>query len=831
MNMLDTVQVIDINYRMVDFHPVIQIFGARDDGVRRIYNVRGFYPYMYVEASDLDIVIEYAESLGYSAEVVKRFLPIGYQKEPKDLVRITVDNPILIRDLRNDVMKLPGVRAVYETDIPFKNRFMIDNSIHGMSWIKLSSSGYADVHEIEPVERDDSVMPRVMSIDIECMTDGKGLPTPDMFPVIIISLGFEPAYNGRETVVLVAKNMDCDRDDTIFCGDEAGMIAGLMDIIREYDPDIIAGYNSNLFDFPFLLERARRNGIMFSIARDGGPLIITDLPNGNSMVRAAGRVIVDVMNLIKSNFQLRQYNLATAARLVGMEKYDVSASEITEVWSNDINRLISYARQDARITLKLITSLGLIDKYIELARLTGVLLQDVISGGQSQIVESILMREYFKEQRVVPPKRGDDIDEDEQDIKGATVIDPVKGLINDIIVLDFKSLYPTIMIAHNICYTTIADTIADVKTLKTVVGTRFVDRSIKIGIIPRVLNHLLNERIRIKQLMKSATGSAKARYDAKQYALKILLNSFYGYSGYRRSRLYCADIASTVTGIGRHNLERTVERIESLNLTMPDGGDITLKVIYGDTDSVFVHVEPSINAELAERIGKRIAEYVTAYLPKPMELVYESYSPRGLFITKKRYALLLEDGRSMKIRGLETVRRDWCELTTKTLQRCLDCILIEGSVDKAVQHVNDIVRRLRFFDMLEEDVRRSMIEDLILTRKYTRPVELYKNKQPHTELIRKIVSRGGSVPNIGDRISFVIVREGRGFVDRSEDPEYVIKNNIPIDVDYYIHHQILPPVLRLLEMFGVTKNMLIGKYMSLNAGRRNTVQVRISEIE
>jgi len=847
------VQIIDVDYAVPGNSkdgPIVMIYGINNAGRRGVCRVAGFYPYFYVKTKNIGDLMMSLPTGFARVRTVKRYLPIGYQTRMVDVAKITLNNPRHVRDLRTELMTMPGVEGIYEADIPFKNRFMIDNSLYGMGWIEVPDDAFdriIDLSELRGTDRDDNVPLRIMSIDIECYTDGKSIPNANEFPIIMISLAFSEPHEGSDTLVLVAKDACTGvQPQTIFYESEVDMLAGLVSIIQRYDPDIIVGFNSNEFDFPYIVQRARNHCIPLTIGRDGREILISTTPSGTNRIRIVGRVVIDMMNLIKANFSLRQYNLNTVSReLLGMEKLDVKPSEIPVIWDGSdvsaLHRLISYARQDAWLTLRLVFESGLLGKYIELSRLTGVLLQDIISGGQSGMIENVLLREYLKDQRLMPSRLeiGGDEDGDsdsDSDYQGATVIDPIIGLTDDIVVLDFKSLYPTIMIAHNICYTTYVDNtvnIDDRYVNRTVIGTRFVRPDVKLGVVPRILSRILDKRIQLKKLMKNAPAEDYSKYDAKQYALKILLNSFYGYSGYRRARLYCVDIASTVTGIGRYNLERTVSRINSMSSA---DGSIKFKVVYGDTDSVFVQLIPSdgktvITYDLATRIGNEIAQAITRDLPAPMELVFESYVKRGLFVTKKRYALLIKnaDGSErIKMKGLETVRRDWCPLTTKVLSKCIEFLLKEGDVEKAVNYVVETVRRLRSYESMGDDARRELINDLILTRKYTKPIDLYKNKQPHTELLTRLKSRGQSVPNIGDRVPFVIVAKHGGFTDRSEDPEYVLSNrNVLIDVDYYIDRQILPPVQRILEPFGVSRNQLLGKYVGISRGilrKQNSTQ-------
>jgi DNA polymerase I len=235
---------------------------------------------------------------------------------------------------------------------------------------------------------------------------------------------------------------------------------------------------------------------------------------------------------------------------------------------------------------------------------------------------------------------------------------------------------------------------------------------------------------------------------------------------------------------------------------------VKLAVAYGDTDSVFVQCTSrgDLSLEEVSLVGNRLADIVSASLPDPMELEFESIAKRALLIAKKRYALWLFEPKNsgweseIKVKGMETVRRDWCELTSRTLNRVLELVLIDGDVDRAVEHVKKVVSDIRNLDPRKDS---EIIESLVLTRTLTRKTDSYKNKQPHLTVAENLKRRTGIMPSIGTRIPFVIVA-GKGlFVERAEDPDYVRENNVPIDVDYYIKKQILPPVERILGVFGV----------------------------
>lgn len=427
------------------------------------------------------------------------------------------------------------------------------------------------------------------------------------------------------------------------------------------------------------------------------------------------------------------------------------------------------------------------------------------------MVENIILREYMKHSRVVPARPSGEVSDERfdegEELAGGEVLEPKKGLLENIIILDYKSLYPTIMMAHNLCYTTEVVKEKPDDVIKAPSGGIFASQKVVKGIVPAILEDLLNRRLATREKMKTAKDEEYRVLDATQLALKILLNSFYGYSGYARARLYSITLASAVTSFGRQNILRTRSLIEDeiREATLKDGKKLALSVVYGDTDSVFVNLlNRDITLMDAELVGRMIADRVTDSLQKPMELVFDSFAKRAIFIAKKRYALLVVEKTpegikdKIKVKGMETVRRDWCELTTSTVERVLELVLKEGKVDEAVEFVKKTVESIRDIDVRKNP---ELYEQLILTRQYTKKPESYKSRQPHITVVDKLKSRG-IIANVGDRIPFVIIAGNGLFVERAEDPDYAREKNLSLDVDYYITKQILPPVERVLADFG-----------------------------
>ncbi len=841
-------QILDADYTYSDGKPVVRLYGRDESGNSVCCSVPDFEPYFYAKALPemAGILQEKFKEHIKRVEVVSRFEPVGYFKNPVSMLKITLYDPKGVPVIRDEVRKMVG--EVYETDILFRNRYMVDNGLGGMGWAKAEPAAEPvnfDVlsnlkitsRKVEPVDILRNAPLRHLAYDIECLPLNGAMPTPETSPIVIISLAFAPDYNGKKTLVLVGKNVSMD-GEVEACGSEETMLRRFFEIVSDYDPDILVGYNSNSFDIPYIVERIKalnKKGVKIDplMGRDGKPVYYRKFGNV-TRVSVMGRIIVDVLPLLRKEFSLKQYTLRNAAKeLLGAEKLDIPFLEMEAYWKDNGEKLakfIEYARRDSELALLFLLKLRLIDKYIALARVSGTLLQDILDGGQTQMVENLILREYMKHNRVLPARptgeMSDERFDEGEELAGAEVLPPKKGLLENIVILDYKSLYPTIMMAHNLCYTTEVVGERPDEVIEAPSGGVFVSQKVSKGIIPAILENLLNRRQATREKMKTANEEEYRVLDATQLALKILLNSFYGYSGYARARLYSLTLASAVTSFGRENILRTKKLIEEdikeiilkggmafKQENAKDGKCIGLSVVYGDTDSVFVHLlDKDITFDEAQLVGNTIASTVTDSLVKPMELVFDSFAKRAIFLAKKRYALLILEKTAqgmrekIKVKGMETVRRDWCDLTTKTVEKVLELVLKEGKVDEAIELVRNTINSIKLIDASKD---RELFDNLILTRQYTKKVESYKNRQPHITVIEKLKKRG-IVANVGDRIPFVILAGNAIFVERAEDPEYAKNKNLPLDVDYYINKQILPPVERILSDFGVTREMLRG---------------------
>ncbi|MFH1105814.1 MAG: DNA-directed DNA polymerase [Candidatus Aenigmatarchaeota archaeon] len=826
-------QILDVDYTLVNDMPVIRIFGKNEIGEVVCGFFERFLPYFYVIPKDgkKDEMIKFLEKLPFrpqKIESVKKFLPIGFSEDGIEMLKITLKNPATVSEMRDLIRKTDYCENVYEADILFKNRFMSDADIRGMGWVEIVSKPIrtatvranktVKITDIKRIDSLENVPFRYLSFDIEVVAK-KGVPEPRDDPIIIISICFAPDYNKKKSVVLTTKRIE--GDDVMVFIDERGMLESFVSIVNEYDPDIITGFNTNNFDIPYLLKRLEMNKITKNFGRcTEKPVFVREIARGENRVSMLGRISADSYKLVKKNFLLKRYGLGDVAKaLLNEQKNDVAHSEIGKLWngnkSDELKKLVDYARKDAELALKLLINKKLMEKYIELSKISGALLQDCLDSGETTRIDNILLREFNKDGFVIPCKPTFAVNGGEA-LKGGFVLTPVTGLHSKglVLVLDFKSMYPSIFISYNICPTTLVRAETSVETTLTPSGSKFVTANVRQGIIPRILKMLIEERKKTKKLLRGERDvEIRRTLDAKQLAFKILANAFYGYTGYSKARIHVLDVASSVTACGRHLIQKVRDSVER---------NYKYKVIYGDTDSIMIKTDIEDLEEGLKR-GREITEELNKELSGVLEMEFEKMFKSFLILTKKRYAAwrFERDGdtwnEKIEMKGIETVRRDWCELVSETMNRTIDVLLKKGDVKTSVEYFRSVMKDL--------EEMKIPLQKLVITKSVSKNPSSYVGMQPHIELLKKLQARNpGDAPGVGDRVGYVIIKGNQLLSKRTEDPDYVIAHNLQIDSTYYIENQLLPPIERIFSAMGISKSELAGKGRQvsiLDAFKRN----------
>lgn len=800
------IQIIDVDYVMVNDKPIIRIFGKNVKGESVCAFYEDFLSYFYVRGKK---GAELMKSEAVKIENVKR-KDISDNKESKDFYKIITSNPSKTPEYREMLTK-EGV-SVFEADILFKYRFMNDYNLKGMRWIRLKGNEISTntvrakkifkIDSFEEIEKEDVPL-KTVALDIECIPDtGTGLPDAKRDPIIMMSLSFDPTpYKGNKDMVLATR----PGKGVQFYESEEEMLEGFIEIINDFDPDMLTGFNCNNFDFPYILERMRQRNIKPLFGRCNTKSVFDRKIGISHKISITGRFILDSFEVIKKDFSLQRYGLDFVSRkLLNSKKEDVKHSEIGTLWKGSDEsycKLIEYSRIDAVLAMDLVIKLKLLDKYLALSKVSGTLIQDTIEGGETTKIEHYLLREFNNEGYVMQcrPDQRTVMERDKmkkKELVGGYVIEPEKGLHKNVVVLDFASMYPSIIRTFNICPTTIVEK----GGVKSPSGAMFVTKDIKQGIVPRILENLINQRKAVKKVMKKETDEEKKRVlYAKQWAIKILANAFYGYLGYSRAKTYNLGVANSITSYGRNIIAKTAEKIEK---------DFGYKIVYGDTDSVFVLVTENDLDIVAEK-ATTMANAITEHLPGVMALEFEKAFKRFLPLSKKRYIgwcfTPVKNGweESMLMKGIETVRRDWCNLVGDTIKEIIDILLKKDDIKGALKCFRETIEKLNRGEI--------SINKLVITKTMTKSTKSYMGMQPHIELVKKIRARSPEdSPGIGDRIPYIITKGIDILSKRSEDPNYAVEHGMQIDSQYYIENQLLPPMERIFSSLKISKSELLG---------------------
>ncbi|KAK0130072.1 DNA-directed DNA polymerase delta, variant 2 [Cadophora gregata f. sp. sojae] len=719
--------------------------------------------------------------------------------------------------------------------------------ISGMSWVEVPAGNYTMIPENErhsncqieawvsfrdltahkPEGEWAKMAPlRILSFDIECAGRKGIFPEANQDPVIQIA-NVVTRYGEKKPFV---RNVFClDKTSSIVNTQllefdrEEQMLSKWSDFLDVVDPDIIIGYNICNFDFPYLLDRARHLKIrdfdawtrlkgVRSVSKDTN---FSSKQMGNRDTKATntnGRLQLDLLQLVQRDHQLRSYTLnSVCAQFLGEQKEDVHHTMITELFNGtpeSRRRLAVYCLKDAFLPQRLMDKLSCLENYTEMARVTGVPFNYLLSRGQQVKFVSQLFRKALEQKLVIPNLRTDATDEQ---YEGATVIEPTRGYYDvPIATLDFASLYPSIIQAHNLCYTTLLNKnvieklnlVKDEDYIVTPNGDMFCTLKQRKGLLAQILEELLTARKQAKRELAVETDPfKKAVLNGRQLALKISANSVYGLTGATVGKLPCLAIASSTTSYGRQMIEKTKEEVEQ-KYTIANGYSHDAQVIYGDTDSVMVKFGCK-DLPTAMKLGEEAAAYVSSKFIKPIKLEFEKVYFPYLLINKKRYAGLYwtnpDKYDKMDTKGIETVRRDNCRLVQNVIETVLRMILIDRDVQGAQDYVKDTIS-----DLLQNKIDMSK---LVITKALAKAD--YTAKQAHVELAERMKKRdAGSAPTLGDRVAYVIIKGSAGAknFERSEDPIFVLENNIPIDTKYYLDNQLAKPLGRIFEpILGETK--------------------------
>ena len=816
-----------------------------------------------------------------------------------------------------DIHHTPFTFNLHESNVDPMLRYMHEHEITpaGMITMKKSTMKHViddnrksrcdlefdvDCSQTYPGESDKQTPFVMASFDIECTSGDGTFPQatrPDDKIIQVFTTFYrngenEPYYTHAcvlgETTKIENVDMEC-------FDNESDLLLSWQQAIQKQQPDVILGYNILGFDLQYLWDRAlftrcvdkfRYLSKLLDFECELKTKTFTSNAYGHTEsyhLDMPGILQIDLLQIIKREHKLESYKLDhVGEHFLKERKLDVSPRQIFELFAqgpDERKRVAEYCFQDTKLPMRLMNKLTIFPNMVEMANVTRVPFEWLMSRGQQIKVFSQLVYECRKHNYLVPilPKMTKN-----DGYVGATVLHAMAGgYYKPITGLDFASLYPTIMIANNLCYTSrvknygdefeidndettdddrdsgfwkciskkdgskvklkrvkwtlqVEEIVVEIdeetgkETKKTITipknevhyFVQSVNGEDSVGILPMILRNLLSERKRVKKLMAKETDPfKKAMLNGKQLALKVSCNSVYGFCGAAVGMMPCLEIASSVTTLGRGMIEKTKNLVERYYEKS--------EVVYGDTDSVMVKFHTGLEGDAAIlesfRLGEEAGEWVTVELNKDVhykdviDLEFEKVYCPYLLASKKRYAGLMHETRlqvtgekepTIDIKGLQVVRRDNCHIVKEVCNAIIHQLLIKKDIEEAkkivLQVVDDLMDGKIPIDKLV--LSKSMGNVKFITDKdgTIQIKSTYKsNNQPHIQVALKMYQDDpGNAPRSGDRIPYVFIKNVNSTkqFEKAADPVYVVANNLEIDDEYYLDHQIMNPVSDLMRI-------------------------------
>ena len=801
----------------------VHIFGRTEDG-KSVHVETPFEPYFFVKVPpDRTPKALIQEIQPSSSAVIRRKDLWGFRnQEESTFLKLGFRTLAEMKECR------PRGLKIYEKNLDPVLRFMHRTEIKSTGWIKVpdnASPGHdstcqldfcvKDWRTLKPIDRDDIAPLRITSLDIESYSESGAFPNAfkekdTCFQVAITTKEFgREGYLDRKCLcVKKTTGPECESFET-----EREMLERLGRYLCEIDPDIVTGWNIFGFDLEYLYTRAVVTGAgpdahMWGRMR-GLPneLVVKRLAsnalgsNDLKMVPMIGRYVFDMFQDVKREHKLESYSLNNVSKtFLGDQKIDMPVKEMfvrfREGDPDKLGEVADYCIKDTELPHRIAEKLCLIQNLIEMAKATWVPLSYLSERGQQIKVFSQICRKARELGFMVPTMYANKNSSDDK-YQGATVLDAQTGAYyGPITALDFASLYPSIMRAHNLCYSSL---VLDPRfgNIPGIEYEQYGPYRFAQGVpslLPSILNELAAFRKKAKKLMAAAEGTPmEAVYNGQQLAYKISMNSIYGFTGATKGMLPCVAIASTVTMRGRQMIEETKNYVEE---HFPGA-----KVRYGDTDSVMVEFDVQGRKgqdaiDYSWELGEQASEQCSKLFKAPNDLELEKvYCPYFLY-SKKRYAAKMYEKKGAKVvfkkidvKGLQVVRRDTCMYVRGVLKHLLDLVLNSEDPRPAIEYARDSARVL--------------LKGKVDSKELTMSKQLgadYKTRVPHVEVRDKIKKRSpGSEPQNGDRVAFLITKVPGLLCDKAEDPVWVTDNKIPLDYVYYFEHQLVKPVCDLLE--------------------------------
>lgn len=770
--------LLDVNYEVKNDTPEIWLWGIDDSGERVLIIDRNFLGYFYVvieEGVDSSKVVEEIKKGRYPFIAKLEVVECKFFGKLVKALKVYCGNPDVITKCAKAFRKLEGVKDCLEDDIRYSMRYIIDNNAIPCGWHEIEvteETSKAEVH-VDKVYRaksfpkplENAKIPQLKILGFSTIYYSReGTPKPERNPVIIISVA---TNSGEEKQFLADENKN-----------DKPILEAFINYVRSFNPDIVVGYGVNGQDWPYLGERCKRLGLRLTVDK-------AETEPHTSVyghISLTGRANVDLLDFADEFPEVKVKTLENMADYLGVMKLEnrkiIEDIEFADYWDSKEKReiLTKFSGDNAHCVMGIAEAV--LDFAMQLSNLVSLPLDHVGTAAVGFRVEWFLIKHAQKIGELVPKR----IEQPYRPYAGAIVLNPEPGLHEDIAALDFKSMYPNIMIAYNLSPDTYVPPKEPIPASGVYEAPEVKHRFRKepAGFYKEVLSYLIKVRDEIRSKMETFTpDSVDYRVlDARQKAVKVITNASYGYAGWTGARWYIKPVAEAATAWGRHTI------LNAIDMAKKEG----LKVVYGDTDSIFIGHEANKIEKLTNEIEKKLGLEI-----KPDKIYVRIFFTEA----KKRYAGLLQDGR-LDIVGLEVIRGDWAVVAKKVQEKVLEIILKEQSPKKAAKFVHEFICELR--------QKRASYRDLIIWKTLTKPAEEYEIKASHVEVAKMLAEKGWKLA-VGDKVGYVVV-VGTGRLYERVKP-YMFATYDEVDIEYYVSKQVVPAAARILESFGISEEQLL----------------------
>ena len=619
---------------------------------------------------------------------------------------------------------------------------------------------------------------------------------------------------------------------------ELDLINRMVDIVRLHDPDILTGYEVHGGSWGYIIERARCkydynlcDEFSRMKAQSHGRFSKEDDRwgfNHTSTIRVTGRHMINIWRAMRGELNLLQYTMEnvvfqTCHRRIPHYPFSDLTSWYMSSNIRDLGKVIDYYVLRVQLDIEILEQNELVPRTSEQARLLGVDFFSVFSRGSQFKVESLMFRIAKPEDFLLPSPSRKQVGQQNALECLPLVMEPQSAFYNSpLLVLDFQSLYPSVMIAYNYCYSTclgrivtwrgqnklgftdyeraprILELLADHINIAPN-GIMYTKPGIRKSLLAKMLGEILETRVMVKSGMKvdKDDKTLQRLLNNRQLALKLIANVTYGYTSASFSgRMPCSEIADSIVQTSREILEKAIAVI----LSVERGG---AEVVYGDTDSLFVYLKGRTKDEAFD-IGQEIAKTITNMNPRPVKLKFEKVYFPCVLLAKKRYVGFKYESKDQvrpdfDAKGIETVRRDGTPAEQKIEERALKILFQTSDLSQVKRYFQDQCAKIMG--------GKVSIQDFCFAKEVKLGTYSDKGLPPPGALIstRKMVEDPRAEPQYGERVPYVVIAGAPGarLIDRCVAPEVLLYDeNNELDSEYYISKNLIPPLERIFNLVG-----------------------------